>query len=82
MLDSSHSYSNPPPPHSYRGVLAVIPQDPFLFSGSVRDNLDPSHHHSDTDLWAVMERCHLKDPVLKIGETEIVISWAPMDNNN
>ncbi|XP_064395751.1 ATP-binding cassette sub-family C member 10-like [Halichondria panicea] len=50
-----------------RGVLAVIPQDPFLFSGTVRDNLDPGSHHSDTELWSVLERCHLKDPVLQLG---------------
>ncbi len=46
----------------------MIPQDPFLFSGTVRDNLDPGSHHSDTELWSVLERCHLKDPVLQLGE--------------
>jgi ATP-binding cassette, subfamily C (CFTR/MRP), member 1 len=34
-----------------RGKLAIIPQDAALFEGTVRDNLDPSHVHDDTELW-------------------------------
>jgi ATP-binding cassette subfamily C (CFTR/MRP) protein 1 len=34
-----------------RGRLAIIPQDAALFEGSIRDNLDPSHIHDDTELW-------------------------------
>jgi ATP-binding cassette subfamily C (CFTR/MRP) protein 1 len=34
-----------------RGKLAIIPQDAALFEGSIRDNLDPSHIHDDTELW-------------------------------
>lgn len=37
-----------------RSRLAIIPQDPALFEGSVRDNLDPRHAHDDTELWSVL----------------------------
>ena len=46
-----------------RQRLAIIPQDASLFEGTVRDNLDPSHVHDDTELWAVLELSHLKDYV-------------------
>lgn len=50
-----------------RSHFAIIPQDPFLFSGSVRFNLDPTSHHSDADLWTVLGRCHLAEVVERLG---------------
>ncbi|KAM4772481.1 ATP-binding cassette sub-family C member 10 [Rhinophrynus dorsalis] len=50
-----------------RSRLAIIPQDAFLFSGSVRDNLDPLSYHTDTDLLDVLRQCHLHDLVTRIG---------------
>lgn len=37
-----------------RGRLAIIPQDPAMFEGTLRDNLDPRHVHDDTELWSVL----------------------------
>ena len=37
-----------------RGRLAIIPQDPAMFEGTIRDNLDPRHVHDDTELWSVL----------------------------
>ena len=48
-----------------RGRLAIIPQDPALFEGTVRDNLDPRHVHDDTELWSVL------GPVWPISELDI-----------
>lgn len=42
-----------------RGRLAIIPQDPVLFSGSLRSNLDPFSEHSDSELYDALERTHL-----------------------
>ncbi|XP_069117983.1 ATP-binding cassette sub-family C member 10-like [Argopecten irradians] len=53
-----------------RRHLAVIPQDPFLFSGSVRVNLDPTSSYTDEELWAVLDRCHLRVPVDRLGGLE------------
>ena len=37
-----------------RGRLAIIPQDPAMFEGTLRDNLDPRHVHGDMELWSVL----------------------------
>ncbi|NXD12515.1 MRP7 protein, partial [Nothocercus nigrocapillus] len=50
-----------------RSRLAIIPQDPFLFSGSIRENLDPQGQHTDSELYQVLEQCHLRDVVLHMG---------------
>jgi ABC-type multidrug transport system fused ATPase/permease subunit len=39
--------------HDLRSRFGIIPQDPTLFSGSVRFNLDPLSEHTDHELWEV-----------------------------
>ncbi|KAI1317550.1 hypothetical protein EDD11_008244 [Mortierella claussenii] len=46
-----------------RRHLAIIPQDPTLFAGTIRDNLDPFQEAPDSDLWEALERAHLKDHI-------------------
>ncbi|XP_006817832.1 ATP-binding cassette sub-family C member 10-like [Saccoglossus kowalevskii] len=53
-----------------RSRIAIIPQDSFLFSGSIKENLDPTQQHSDTQLWRVLEKCHLKKVVDNLGGLE------------
>ena len=39
-----------------RSKLALVPQDPVIFSGSVRSNLDPFGLHSDQQLWESLSK--------------------------
>ncbi|KAH6771586.1 multidrug resistance-associated protein 6 [Perilla frutescens var. frutescens] len=46
--------------------LSIIPQEPTLFRGSVRTNLDPLGLHSDDEIWKALEKCQLKSTISKL----------------
>ncbi|XP_072498338.1 ATP-binding cassette sub-family C member 10 isoform X1 [Notamacropus eugenii] len=50
-----------------RSQLAIIPQEPFLFSGTVRENLDPLGRYEDAALWQALEECHLSKVITLLG---------------
>ncbi|KAL9237378.1 hypothetical protein vseg_011933 [Gypsophila vaccaria] len=49
--------------HDLRSCFGIIPQDPTLFNGTVRFNLDLLGQHSDVEIWEVLNKCQLKDDV-------------------
>ena len=51
-----------------RRSMAVITQDPVLFSGSLRRNLDPFSLYEDHDLWSALEDVQLKAMVQQLPD--------------
>ncbi|XP_027928770.1 ABC transporter C family member 13 isoform X1 [Vigna unguiculata] len=56
-----------------RTHLAIVPQSPFLFEGSLRDNLDPFKMNDDLKILNALEKCHVKDEVEAAGGLDLLV---------
>jgi ABC-type multidrug transport system fused ATPase/permease subunit len=50
--------------HDLRSIISIIPQDPQLFEGTLRTNIDPTNAASDADVWQSLTQAYLKDHVM------------------
>jgi ATP-binding cassette subfamily C (CFTR/MRP) protein 1 len=50
--------------HDLRSIISIIPQDPQLFEGTLRSNIDPTNAASDADVWQSLTQAYLKDHVM------------------
>lgn len=49
-----------------RSIFSIVPQDPHLFSGTVRSNLDRTGQYTDSQMWPVLKEVELFDTVSKL----------------
>ncbi|KDP39246.1 hypothetical protein JCGZ_01003 [Jatropha curcas] len=54
--------------HNLRSRISIIPQDPTMFEGTVRSNLDPLEEYTDDQIWEALDKCQLGDEVRKKEE--------------
>uniref|UniRef100_A0A7N2LT74 ABC-type xenobiotic transporter n=1 Tax=Quercus lobata TaxID=97700 RepID=A0A7N2LT74_QUELO len=61
--------------HDLRSRLSIIPQEPTMFEGNIRSNLDPLDEHADGQIWEALDKCQLGDKVReKEGKLDSTVS--------
>ncbi|KZC06945.1 Multidrug resistance-associated protein 4 [Dufourea novaeangliae] len=79
--------------HDLRCKISIIPQEPFLFSGTLRRNLDPFNNYNDDVLWQALEEVELKEMGLEahineggsnlsVGQRQLVCLARAIVRNN
>lgn len=79
--------------HDLRSKISIIPQEPFLFSGTLRRNLDPFDTYIDEVLWQALEEVELKEMGLQahineggsnlsVGQRQLVCLARAIVRNN
>lgn len=63
--------------NALRSRIAVIPQDPVLFSGSIRSNLDPFLIYTDTQIWDSLRRAMLSTSIRSLEDQGAIFSSPP-----
>jgi ABC-type multidrug transport system fused ATPase/permease subunit len=66
--------------HKLRSSMAIIPQEPVMFSGTLRYNLDPFNQHTDEALWDVLGKC-LLGPVVRANKDGLNARVEMMGSN-
>ena len=56
------------PLDTLKSRISIIPQDPILFTGSLRTNIDPYHEFDDSTIWKILEQVELKNAVLELPQ--------------
>lgn len=67
------------PVATVRSAMALIPQDALMFSGSIRQNLDPLSRHSDSELLHALDQVELGSVVSKAGGLAGVVAEEGKD---
>uniref|UniRef100_A0A251UKP5 Putative ABC transporter-like, P-loop containing nucleoside triphosphate hydrolase n=1 Tax=Helianthus annuus TaxID=4232 RepID=A0A251UKP5_HELAN len=49
--------------HDLRSTLRIIPQDPTMFEGTIRSNLDPLEEYTNDKIWEALDKCQLGEEV-------------------